>query len=327
MRVNGWGCTSNKYFILKCSENAFQLKNEKCISEQCLNGTRLWNCQIPWNYGTWKMGTSFYSLLEYIRGDTLHSFLTQKKINEHKLINLLVKIIDLIEKLYERHRFVHWDLAPHNIVVNPKRGPCIIDFGRSRLTLGCGKIIAPSWQFAVPRKNQDASHLLVTTLYHLVRRVDAPNLKICIPWIKSIIFPKVKNTLLIQETQKEAKYDRLLTGKIAKFITAKKKTFSSPSNDQALRRWWAPKLLPLHVQTDALQGKSIIKSLLKYNWPTVEAVETWADVEDSTSSEQLNLNQLCKLYDLWDDNKKWNFLVKGLKEKRDAELDYLLSLR
>jgi hypothetical protein len=320
MKVRGWSA-QNKYFILKCSENGLQLKNEKCISERCLNATRCWNCQIPWNYRTWRMGSSFYSLLEYISGCTLYEFLTQGKLDEQKLISVLVDVINLTERLYRRHRFVHWDLAPHNIVLNPIRGPCIIDFGRSRLTLDCGVVISPSKQYVVPRKNQDISHLLVTTLYHLSRRSDASKLTVSIPWIKNIIFPRVKLALLVQETQKEAKYDRLLTGKMAKFLTEKEQTFNFALGDKKS----VPKMLPKQIQLDVLRGNPIIKSLLKNNWP---APPHGPPVATATCFQgSLNCSDLDKLYDFWDDRKKWNDLVRNLKTKKDVELEYLVRIR
>ncbi len=330
MRVHSAGGT----FILKCSEDEVQMKNEMCVSQNCLNETRLWCSQIPWNYATWRMGRSFYSLQEYIAGKTFYQYLTGEKVQCTKIIELLLKIIGLVQELNRRHRFVHWDLAPHNIILNDRRGPVIIDFGRSRLTLDDGKIIASSPQYVSLNECQDVQHLLITTLYHIVRRRDAGSLTRCTAWIHNAvcIWPTKCTEDLIQKTEKAAKFDRLINMFVLRESTSSRLGESNEKKGsrgviEGTKNYWkSPVLLPRSVQEKVLQGHGVMESLSSLMWPRATLTESRRSALPERGKLPTPPRDIAELYDLWDDKKKWREKLEQV-ENLDPEIKYLQSLK
>lgn len=74
---------------------------------------------------------NFIIFEEYIESKSLNDIIKQFKGNEKKSFEFLLKVIDGLNKLWEK-RIVHRDLKPDNILVRSNMEPVIIDLGIAR---------------------------------------------------------------------------------------------------------------------------------------------------------------------------------------------------
>jgi hypothetical protein len=117
------------------------------------------------------------SVFEEIRGETLLEWICGPSFCPEKLLVFIEKIVSFTKTLCLLCNFVHYDLVPGNIVLENCENPKIIDLGKSRIAGDSGNVFASSPLRTQVLKNQDAKHLLLACLYHVIRRKDASRYK------------------------------------------------------------------------------------------------------------------------------------------------------
>ncbi|MGI0026610.1 MAG: protein kinase domain-containing protein [Nitrosopumilaceae archaeon] len=74
---------------------------------------------------------SFYLVLEKINGKSLKEMAENNPVPERDAIKYLVAILDVVKYVHTKG-VVHRDITPHNILLDPIRGPVLIDFGTAK---------------------------------------------------------------------------------------------------------------------------------------------------------------------------------------------------
>ncbi|PCH94024.1 MAG: hypothetical protein COB83_12665 [Gammaproteobacteria bacterium] len=83
------------------------------------------------NFGKNSFGQS-YIVMEYINGQSIDNFVTNKNLTLKDLLTLFIKICDAIHFAHSS-LVLHTDLKPSNILINAKGEPKVIDFGIAKL--------------------------------------------------------------------------------------------------------------------------------------------------------------------------------------------------
>ncbi len=86
--------------------------------------------------------TFLYTLLEYIEGVTLSEWMEQNANPDIKETISITKNVILGLRAMHRQEMLHQDMKPSNVIINPKRGAVIIDFG-STFVPGIQEISTP----------------------------------------------------------------------------------------------------------------------------------------------------------------------------------------
>jgi len=119
------------------------------------------------------------SVFEEIQGETLLKWIYGPMFCTEKLSIFIKRIVRFTKALCLLCNFVHYDLAPGNIVLSGSdvRGgeatPIIIDLGKSRVSDDSGRVFTSSKLRMQVVENQDEKHLLLSCAYHIIRRKDA----------------------------------------------------------------------------------------------------------------------------------------------------------
>ena len=80
-------------------------------------------------YRTSKVDGKHVLFLEYVKGETLSSFLNNKPVSLKLFFNVALQLVDALDYIHKRN-IIHKDLSPENILVNPEDyGIKLIDFG------------------------------------------------------------------------------------------------------------------------------------------------------------------------------------------------------
>src|SRR5262249_45012151 len=85
----------------------------------------------------WEDNGTAYMAMAYYRGLTLRDMLkaNPERATEDWLRALVVPLLDAVEVLH-RHRCLHRDIAPDNIIVQSDGRPVLLDFGAARRVIG-----------------------------------------------------------------------------------------------------------------------------------------------------------------------------------------------
>ena len=75
----------------------------------------------------WYEGTAYYTM-ELLGGLTLAPYLAQKRRRYWELMKVFLHLTEALAHCHERG-IIHRDIKPSNILVEPERGPVLIDFG------------------------------------------------------------------------------------------------------------------------------------------------------------------------------------------------------
>lgn len=119
------------------------------------------------------------SVFEEIQGVTLLRWICGPRFCPEKLSIFIKRIVRFTKALCLFCNFVHYDLAPGNIVLLEKECadggavPIIIDLGKSRVADDSGRVFTSSNLRTRVVENQDERHLLLSCAYHIIRRSDA----------------------------------------------------------------------------------------------------------------------------------------------------------
>jgi hypothetical protein len=125
--------------VLKSTEN--QQKQSEYIHEafiglQALNGLLQLIPNFAYTFGLRSLGTQTALMLEYIEGDTLHNYLSGKKFKMDEYLLILLQLCLTLQVAQNTYGFVHYDLAPWNILIQRTATPVMIDY-----LLGPGQVI------------------------------------------------------------------------------------------------------------------------------------------------------------------------------------------
>lgn len=95
--------------------------------------------------------TSFHLIIEKVEGTTLDDVVGNKPLDERTAVNYFSKLISSIKFIHSQN-VIHRDIKPKNIMMDPVRGPILIDFGAAKLGWtqmqpggGHTRIYAPGW--------------------------------------------------------------------------------------------------------------------------------------------------------------------------------------
>lgn len=94
---------------------------------------------------------SFHLIIEKIEGKTLQDVIGNRPIDEKTAVNYISKLLNSIRYIHAKN-IIHRDIKPKNIMMDPIRGPILIDFGAAKLGWtqlqsldGHTRIFAPGW--------------------------------------------------------------------------------------------------------------------------------------------------------------------------------------
>lgn len=109
---------------------------------------------------------SFYSIFEYIEGDSGVELLKQHSFDEEEIFSLLSDLCELLEGLQRAQPpLFHRDIKPSNILRNRDGRWCLIDFGAASIK-GEGSTVAGTFGYMAPEQFQGRAGM-ATDLYGL----------------------------------------------------------------------------------------------------------------------------------------------------------------
>ena len=76
-------------------------------------------------------GNNLFLVIEKINGKTLKEIITLQPLAEKAVLRYLENILKALNFLHKKN-IIHRDLKPNNIIVDPMRGPILIDFGAAK---------------------------------------------------------------------------------------------------------------------------------------------------------------------------------------------------
>jgi len=76
-------------------------------------------------------GSSLDLVMEKIAGPTLKEQIIKNPLDERMALNYLSKILSAIDYVHKKH-VIHRDMKPSNIIIDPQRGPVLLDFGAAK---------------------------------------------------------------------------------------------------------------------------------------------------------------------------------------------------
>ncbi|MDR1455643.1 MAG: protein kinase [Tannerella sp.] len=80
-------------------------------------------------YDSFETGGNLYLVMEYIEGETVEQHVRQNgAMNEREALRLLCEMLSALAEVH-RHRYVHRDVKPGNIMLRPDGHACLLDFG------------------------------------------------------------------------------------------------------------------------------------------------------------------------------------------------------
>lgn len=77
-------------------------------------------------------GNDFSLIIEKINGKTLKEIVNLQPLSEVAAMKYLANLVKALNYLH-RHNVIHRDVKPTNIIIDPTRGPILIDFGAAKL--------------------------------------------------------------------------------------------------------------------------------------------------------------------------------------------------
>ncbi|MHC4089460.1 MAG: protein kinase domain-containing protein [Planctomycetota bacterium] len=75
-----------------------------------------------------------YFVMDYVRGQPLHEYVTDQKLTLEDTLKLIVKVCDAVRYAHQRG-VIHRDLKPSNILVDADGNPKVLDFGLAKQLL------------------------------------------------------------------------------------------------------------------------------------------------------------------------------------------------
>lgn len=144
--------------VIKVTEDAAKAKehvHDTFVGTKCINKLCQYYPNFVYTYGMYKKKNYTCVILEYIKGMTLDRFIANDEFNMYDFLQIFVQILLSLQVAQNLYGFVHYDLAPWNIVIrsrkeipirstyliNYKRAvtvsanmvPVLIDFGKSHV--------------------------------------------------------------------------------------------------------------------------------------------------------------------------------------------------
>jgi serine/threonine protein kinase len=233
----------NKISLKERQEQIKKFKLEAEIQKECVH------LNIPKIYDFFEENNTAYIIMEYIEGETLYSLLKkQKKFTEATLLPYILQIIDAL-KIVHKHNFLHRDIKPDNVIVNPSSQQIsLIDFGSTKEFLAgqtgdMTRVLTPGYappeQYIYSAKRHKATDIyaLCASIYELLtnqlpieslERLNAISHQLPDPLIppRQIvpeISPKIEKIILtgmkIKVEERFQNVDQLLTALQGKFIS------------------------------------------------------------------------------------------------------------
>lgn len=108
---------ANYPFIVKSTNKTNESIHESFVGLSSLNNLSKEIPNFAYIFGYFEKDNYSYIIEEYIEGYTLYEYIKSDKFNVDDYINILIQLAYALEIAQRRYGFVHYDLAPWNIII------------------------------------------------------------------------------------------------------------------------------------------------------------------------------------------------------------------
>lgn len=122
---------------------------------------------LPQVYDFVQMGTTVYTVMEYVEGNNLDEYISSGYIpDEQTVIKWLRQLCEVLEYLHTQEpAIIHSDIKPENIMITTNGNVCLIDFNISLDSDDSSQISGISLPYASPEQYEKAT-LFLSRMYH-----------------------------------------------------------------------------------------------------------------------------------------------------------------
>lgn len=151
-----WHLRLRKYVVVKRIRDHFADRIQVRREVDILKSLR--HTYLPQVYDFFQHGESVYTVMDYIQGCDLQSYLDQGWVFEEKrLIFWLRQLLEVLSYLHGQSPAVlHCDIKPGNIMITPEGNVCLIDFNISLDESQSTGLEGVSWQYGAPEQCRKA---------------------------------------------------------------------------------------------------------------------------------------------------------------------------
>lgn len=130
---------------------------------------------LPQVYDFLQYGQDVYTVIDFIPGRDLETFVGQQSFPEKTLLRWLRQLLEVLDYLHGQNPpIIHSDIKPGNIILTPQGNICLIDFNISLVGVQAGKIAGYTSYYAAPEQARLAQTMVGggTSRIRLDPRID-----------------------------------------------------------------------------------------------------------------------------------------------------------
>ena len=147
-----WHLRLQKYIVVKRIKDGFAERANVRVEVDILKS--LHHTCLPQVYDFFQLGSEVYTVMDYIEGRSLQSYLNEGyRFEERKLVFWMKQLCSVLIYLHgQKPAIWHSDIKPDNIMITPRGNVCLIDFNVSLDSSHAAQVLGYSQYYAAPEQ-------------------------------------------------------------------------------------------------------------------------------------------------------------------------------